>query len=185
MSTATLVPTADFSIPAGWANDASGTTNLYLSIKDTIGSGDATYVTGSYSGGATGKFTLGTTPGGVGTVTGVQVNIRVSAFGKTPLTYWNTARIYKSDGTTALTAVMTFSGVSSTVTTFTFNPSLSGPVTYSDWAGCVLAMTLTQGASGLAYLYDANLVMTYTAAAGGPLLCYTEQMNGGFCDLDL
>jgi hypothetical protein len=164
-SSATLAPIADASIASGWTSTASAG-SFYTALADAS---DSTFISAVDAGaGSTSYWTLGTIPSDIGTVTAISVVLRLAwVGGKTPDGRWASARIFKADRSTALTALMTITDTSS-ITDYTFTPSLSGPVTQADWNGCVLALTSIGPSSATnAVAYKNGVTLTYTPAASG------------------
>ena len=173
MATVTLRPAADAVIPSGWNSD-DASANRYARINNTLGSGDSSYVTcGNFV--TAGQFTLDNVPGDLVTVTAVTLNLRcANSLVKSGVTSFTNIQIVKSDGTTALTATGS-TNVTSTPTTYVFTPSLSGPVSASDWTNCRLSLLAARTGSGAPTIVDAELVVTYSTAAAANKLLATRR----------
>ena len=171
MTTGILYPASDASVPAGFVTDTGATTNRYARLQEgTASPNDSSYVV-SPGGAVTIYFGLGSIFVDVVTVTAVTIAIRVARSGsKGDFQSWVTCRLFKSDMSTPLTAMSSIID-STSLTTYTFSPSLSGSVTKADWNNAVLALTLGVGTVAGAKINAAQVAVTYTpVAATRPLL---------------
>lgn len=107
--------------------------------------------------------TLSNTPSDVDTVTGVTIRIRTAnnSKGRTVAS----CQLFQSDETTALTALANISG-STTTTTYSLSPSITGATTKTAWDGARLKVN-AGGSGGSANLYAVQVDITYSTAGGG------------------
>ena len=100
-------------------------------------------------------------PAEADTITGVTVKIRTSNSSKGDSAV-SSFQLFQSNESTALIAQTTISG-STTVTTYTFNPSITGATTKAAWDGARLKVSFT-GASGTSNFYACQVEVTYSVA---------------------
>ena len=154
MSTTTLIPDSGFS----YANLIDGSDSTFVQTN-----GESTER----------LYNLSNTPGDLVTVTSVTVNLRMSQKVDGIIDDFQSAQIFKSDGTTAITSLMEAAqSTPSAVLTGTITNYALVPVTlsYTDktsWDGALLKLiknALSEGGpdQGIRY-YEAGVDLTYTA----------------------
>ncbi len=162
MATVTLYPNGDGTIP-GLVGGTAGPP-YYVNVDegtDSPNDSDSIFVTNQN----TNFFLLLTDcPSDLGTVTACTIKVRTadSAKGRA----LTKARIFQSDETTALTAEATWTG-STTITTYTLNPSLTGATDKSSWDGARLMIGSSAATGGTAALLATQVEITYTTGGGG------------------
>lgn len=168
MATTTVYPNGD-GTNGGWLNEVSSSSNLYLSVDEgTDSPNDADYSIADSN--VTMAYLLGNMPSDLDTVTACTVKVRLQrqTF-KGADRQFSTCAIYQSDESTALTATCDLTSTTSTITTYTFNPSVTGATDKTSWDGARLKFNTPTGSSGGILIYAAQVEITYsTAAAGQP-----------------
>lgn len=166
MATTTVYPNGD-GTNGGWTNEASGSSNLYASIDEGTGSpNDADYSIAVSN--VTMAYLLGNMPSDLDTVTACTVKVRLQRqTAKGADRQFSTCAIYQSDESTALTATCDLTSTTSTITTYTFNPSVTGATDKTSWDGARLKFNTPTGSSGGILIYAAQVEITYSVAAAG------------------
>lgn len=161
MATTTLYPDGDGSILAviGWT---SPDPPYYIHIDEgTVSPDDADSVVITDT---PGYFiaTLSNLPSDAGVITGVTIKIRTSndSKGRTVAS----CQLFQSNESTALTALANISG-STTPTTYSLSPSITGSTTKAAWDGARLKIN-SGGSGGWAYIYAVQIDITYTISDG-------------------
>jgi hypothetical protein len=162
LATTILYPNGDGTIP-GLVGGTAGPP-YYVNVDegtDSPNDSDVILVTNS----DTSFFLLLTDcPVDLGTVTACTIKVRTadSAKGRA----LTKAQIFQSNESTALTAEATWTG-STTNTTYTLNPALTGATDKSSWDGARLKLTTSSASGGSAALLAAQVNLTYTEGGGG------------------
>ncbi len=164
MANITVYPNGDYSI-GSWVNESAGTTNLYLSVNEGTGTpDDLDYVVSSDNNDSI-FFELDDMPSDFWQVTSVTVRLRIRESGsKGDYRRFSGGQIYQNDGTTAISDNFTVTGTGTT-TTFSYNPTISGPTNRTAWNGAKLRIyTSSADDSGSCYIYAVEVEITYTSA---------------------
>lgn len=111
-------------------------------------------------------FPLGSIPGNIDAVTGIDIFVRGIRNTKGDFADIDTIQIVKSDGTTAISSLVSASALSALPTEFTYSPSvtLSGQ---SDWNDAHIRIDNDGGTSTGPGYYEISVTITYTESAGG------------------
>lgn len=164
MASTTVYPNGD-GTNGGWVNEVSGTSNIYTSIDEgTASPNDADY--NQCTTNVTMAYLLENMPSDLDTVTACTVKVRLQRLTtKGADRQFSTCAIYQSDETTALTATCDLTSTTGTVTTFTFNPSVTGATDKTSWDGARLKFNTPTGTTGSLWIYAAQVEITYSLAA--------------------
>ena len=162
MATATLYPDGDGTV-SGTVGGVPAPPPYYANIDegtDTPDDGDSVLLT------STPAFifvTLTATPVDCSTVTAVAIKIRTadSSKGRTIAS----CQIFQNDESTAITSLATITG-STTNTTYTLNPSITGATDKTSWDGARLKIN-SGGSPGSAAIFATQVDITYTTGGGG------------------
>lgn len=174
MSTTTLYPNADGTLNGNWT--ATGSANKWDTIDEgTASPNDSDYLSCDEEN-ENGFVQLTNMPSDTDTVTACAVKLRLSVGKLGDYIRWSTGQIVGSDESTALTASFSLSGASNTITTFTFNPTVSVSDKTS-WDGARLKLTTGSGTTNSAKIYAAQVELTYTPTSSGET--YNETGSGG------
>lgn len=165
MATVTVFPNGDGTI-SGWSDESSGTTNLYTKIDEgTASPNDGDYVSTS-SQNQNVYFQLGEMPSDFGTATGVAIKLRLArTSSKGDYRSFHDCQLVQSNQTTAISAAATISE-STTITTYSFSPTITGATTKEAWDGMRLRVKTGVGSSGSCRIYAAQVEVTYTPSSG-------------------
>lgn len=165
MTTAVLVPSGATVSHTGTESYTGGSAN-YTNLSDAS---DSTYYRVTYgSGSPYFVFPLGTIPTDINTVTGISITVRGSRSTKGDYGDAYTCQIVKSDGTTAISALVTGMAFTSSAADYTYTPAVTLD-TLSDWLDAHIRFDNDSGTStGPAY-YEISVTITYTPVSGGPV----------------
>ncbi|MCA9098481.1 MAG: hypothetical protein KDA36_08850 [Planctomycetaceae bacterium] len=165
MSTATVLPNGD-GTTTNWQDDSGGTTNLYTRIDEgTASPNDTDYVSTSVQNQNV-YFQLGDMPADFGTATGVTIKLRVArTSSKGDFIQFVNCQLMQNDQTTAICAASTITD-STTITTYSYTPSITGATSKTAWDGMRLRVKSGTGTAGSCRIYSAQVEVTYTAVSG-------------------
>lgn len=156
MSFVTAKPNADGTRGA-WTGDAGETTNLYAKVIDAS---DSTYIKTS-TGSDSVFLLLDNMPADFDKITAITVSVRGKRnSNKGDYINFSSARIYKSDESTALTAASTFS-FSTTVADYSEALALTGSLDKTSWDGARIKLTSDGGSSSSINVYEVSVAITY------------------------
>lgn len=166
MATTTAQPNGDAFV-SGWVNESSSGTNVYLSVDEGVNTNDSdtTYMAGID--GDIAQFNLTNMPSNFSVATGVTVRIRArNTNSKGDAASLSQVKLLKSDLITALTS--TGGGITLTTSYVTYEQTLTitGSTDKTSWDGAVLNIQ-ANGTNGLARVTAIEVLITYTATAGG------------------
>lgn len=166
MPSVTVYPNGDGTI-TNWADQSGGTTNIYQSIDEGVDSfNDADYVLTSQEL-ITRYWLLGDMPSDFdyATVVVVKLRLRRSALKGDALSF-GSVQLFQSDESTAVTNSLTISDTT-TATNYSYSMTITGTNNKTVWDGLRMGIRTSTGTSGSAYLYAAQVDITYNATAGG------------------
>lgn len=164
MAETTVVPNGTFS---NGSTDAIGAATHHECVDEGTGSsdGDTTYIQGGS--GETVQLNLGDMPVDFGTATAVTIRIRSRRTSdKGDVGIVTAARLYQSDGSTAITDA---SGNIAQTTSYVTNDSvrtITGATTKTVWDGAIVSITCSGGANTVR-ITAVDVIVTYTASGGG------------------
>lgn len=162
MATATMYPDGDGTVTGSVGGTPSTPPYYTLVDEGTVSPDDADTILMS-STPASIFLTLTSTPADCATVTDVLIKIRTvdASKGRTIAS----CQIFENDESTAITALANISG-STTATTYTLNPSITGATSKSAWDGARIKIN-SGGSSGIAVVYALQIDITYSTGGGG------------------
>lgn len=161
MATTTLYPDGD-GTNSGTVNSVPAGPPYYTTIDEgTSSPNDSDYIL--MTGTVTVAVTLTDLPTDAVTVTNVTIKIRCNNPSKAD-TVVSGCRLFKSDQTTALTALASITATT-TPTTYSLTPTITGDTDKTSWDGARLLVYTTGTANAAAYL-AAQVDVTYSTSAG-------------------
>ena len=177
MATVTVFPNGD-GTTTNWSDESSGTTNLYTKINEGTGSpNDSDYVSTSTQN-TNAYFQLGDMPGDFGTATGVTIKLRLArTSSKGDFRQFLDCQLMESNQSTAISAAATITD-STTITTYSFSPTITGATTKGAWDGMRLRVKSGVGSSGSCRLHAAQVEVTYTASGRMQRTTMLEGLGG-------
>ena len=179
MATTTVFPNGDVAT-THWTDAAAGTTNLYTNVDEgTSSPNDADYVTCSNSGSSI-WFSLGDMPADFVTPTGVTITLRLNrTSAKGDYRHFSSVTLQSSESGIALTASAAITDTT-TITTYTYSPSITGRTNKTSWNGARLAISMASSSGGgSCRIYAAQVAITYTAASTGTVTQYNSTHSPG------
>jgi hypothetical protein len=164
MANITVYPNGDYS-RGNWVNESAGTTNLYLSVNEGTGTPDDLDYAVTNDNSDSIFLELDNMPSDFWEATSVTVRLRIRESGsKGDYRRFSSGQIYQNDATTAISDSFTITGTGTT-TTFSYNPSISGPANRTAWNGAKLRVsTGSADDSGSCYIYAVEVEINYSSA---------------------
>ena len=176
-SSTTVVPNGD-GTKTGWTG-VGDTSNLYANVDEGTASPNDTDYTGCGTGAGALYLLLQNMPVDFVTARSVIIRVRLSRLtSKGANLDYSTVSIVKADESTALTANGTISGQTSTPTTNSVSPSITGSTDKSSWDGARLKIGAPTGSSGSLFFYAAQVEITYDVAAAGRIHRAAMSLDG-------
>lgn len=166
MASTILYPNGD-GTNEGWVNEAASSSNVWQSVDEgTTSPNDSDWASAISN--VSIAFLLTNMPGDFLTALSLVIKVRLNRIIlKGGDRQFSTCGVYQSNESTALTGTCDLTSTTTSATTYTFTPSITGATDKTSWDGAVLKFNTLTGTSGTALILAAQIDLTYDPVSSG------------------